>query len=181
MYAEALTSLEAWKATASPALAANGGKLKDRVARLLDTPVRSSGFSLSAITGLALLGLVAASVAMAAPSSRGKDPVATDIRPIQDTHTLPPYPKESIHLKEQGRVLLGLTIGTDGGVSRAVVVKPSGHQRLDVAAAQFVKSHWRWQPATRAGKPVATTTRVSVLFKLGPRVQAPKPAAPAAR
>ena len=58
MYVEALTSLEIWKATASPALAANGGKLKDRVARLLDVPVESSRFSLSAIMGLALLGLV---------------------------------------------------------------------------------------------------------------------------
>src|SRR5476651_823532 len=167
MYVEALTSLETWKTTAGPALAANGGRLKDRVARLLGAPAQSPRFSLSAMTGLALLSLVAASVAMAAPSSRGKD--ATDIRPIAETHTLPPYPKESIHLKEEGRVLLAVTIGTDGAVSHASVFKPSGHQRLDVAAAQYVKSHWRWQPATRAGKPVTTNTRVSVLFKLGPK------------
>ena len=155
-----------------PALAANGGRLKDRVARLLDAPADTTRFSLSAMTGLALLSLVFASVAMAAPSSRGKD--ATDIRPIRETHTLPPYPKESIHLKEEGRVILAVTIGTDGAISHASVFKPSGHQRLDVAAAQYVKNHWRWQPATRAGKPVITNTRVSVLFKL-----APKPAAPA--
>jgi TonB family protein len=172
MYVEALTSLEAWKGAGSLALAANGGKLKDRVARLLDAPAQSRRFSLSAMTGLALLGLLGASIAIAAPSSRGKD--ATDIRPIAETHTLPPYPKESIHLKEQGRVTLAVTIGTDGAVSRASVFKPSGHPRLDVAAAQYVKSHWRWQPATRAGKPVTTNTRVSVLFKL-----APKPVAPA--
>jgi len=103
---------------------------------------------------------------MAAPSSRGKD--ATDIRPIPETHTLPPYPKESIRLKEEGRVLLAVTIGKDGAISQASVFKPSGHQRLDVAAVQYVKSHWRWQPATRAGKPVITNTRVSVLFKLRP-------------
>jgi TonB family protein len=174
MYVEALTSLETWKATAGLALAANGGKLKGRVARLLNAPAESRRFSLSAITGLALLSVVAASVAMAAPASRAKD--ATSIRPIPETHTLPPYPRESIHLKEEGRVLLEVTIGTDGAVSRALVFKPSGHERLDVAAAQFVKSHWRWQPATRAGKPVPTTTRVSVVFKL-----APKPVAPAAK
>jgi TonB family protein len=174
MYVEALTSLETWKGAGRLVLAASGGKLKDRVARLLDAPAGSPSFSLSAVTGLALLGLVAASVAMAAPASRGKD--ATDIRPIQETHTVPPYPKESIHLKEEGRVLLAVTIGTDGAVSHASVFKPSGHQRLDVAAAQYVKSHWRWQPATRAGKPVTTNTRVSVLFKL-----APKPANPAKR
>src|SRR5665213_4102332 len=167
LYVEALTSLEAGKAIAGLALAANGGRLKDRVARLLDAPAASPRFSLSAVTGLALAGLVAASVAMAAPASRGKD--VMEIQPIRETHTLPPYPKESVHLKEEGRVLLAVTIGTDGAVSHASVSKPSGHQRLDVAAVQYVKSHWRWQPATRAGKPVASNTRVSVLFKLGPK------------
>jgi TonB family protein len=170
MYVEALTSLEAWKGAGNLALAANGGKLKDRVARLLDAPVESPRFSLSAVTGLALLALVAGSVAMAAPSSRGKD--ATDMRPILETHMLPPYPRESLHLKEEGRVLLGVTIGTDGAVSQAVVVKPSGHQRLDVAAANFVKGYWRWQPATKGGKPVPTSTRVSVVFKLAPKTPA---------
>ena len=165
MYVEALTSLETWKA--SPALAANGGRLKNRVARLLNAPPQSRRFSLSAVTGLALVGLVAASVVMAAPASHGKD-LRTEIQPIRETHTLPPYPKESIHLKEEGRVLLAVTIGTDGAVSRAAVFRPSGHQRLDVAANEYVKSYWRWQPATRAGKPVTTNTRVSVLFKLAP-------------
>jgi TonB family protein len=169
MYVEALTSLETWKTTGSLALAANGGRLKDRVARLLDAPAGAPRFSLSAMTGLVLLALVSASVAMAVPSARGKDLGATDIRPIRETHTLPPYPKESMHLNEQGAVTLAVTIGTDGAVARASVFKPSGHQRLDVAAAQYVKSHWRWQPATRAGKPVMTNTRVSVLFKLAPK------------
>ena len=40
IYVEALTSLETWKAR-GPALAANGGKLKHRVARLLDAPVEA--------------------------------------------------------------------------------------------------------------------------------------------
>ena len=183
VYVEAMTSLETWKGASRLALAANGGRLKDRVARLLDAPVEAPRFSLSAVTGLALLGLVAASVAVAqtqvpkatgAYPSTNKNPVM--LRPIMETHQIPPYPKESLNLKEEGRVLVEVTIGTDGTVSQAVVVKPSGHQRLDVAAANFVKGYWRWQPATRAGKPVVTNTRVSVLFKL-----APKPVAPVAR
>jgi TonB family protein len=161
LYVEALTSLESRKGYGL-ALAADGGSLKSRVARLLDMPVQPAGFSLSAVTGLAMLGLVAASVAIAAPSPQK----ATAITPIMETHTLPPYPAESIHAHEEGQVLLAVTIGSNGVVSRASVFKPSGHQRLDVAAAQYVKDHWRWQPATKAGKPVATNTRVSVLFKL---------------
>jgi bla regulator protein BlaR1 len=170
LYVEALTSLENQKAYGL-ALAANGGSLKSRVARLLDVPVQSSRFSLSGVTGLALLGLVAASVAIAAPSPQK----VTAIKPIMETHTLPPYPAESLHAHEEGRVLLAVTIGADGGVSKASVFKPSGHPRLDDAAEQYVKGHWRWQPATRAGKPVATNTRVSVLFKLK------EPAKPAKR
>lgn len=181
VYVEALTSLEEWKAMGGLALAANGSGLKARVARLLGAQAQSRSFSLSAMTGLALVGLVAASVAVAqtqmpkghgAYPSSGKNPVL--LQPIMETHQLPPYPKESIGLKEEGRVLVEVTIATNGTVSQAAVVGPSGHERLDVAAANFVKGYWRWQPPTRAGKPVATSTRVSVLFKL-----APKPAAPA--
>ena len=171
VYVEALTSLETWKA--SPALAANGGRLKDRVARLLDAPAPSPRFSLSAMAGLALATLMVASIAVAVPSARAKGPATTPIKPIRETHTLPPYPKESKALKEEGRVLVEVTIGTDGAVSRARVFKPSGHPRLDDAAAQYIKDHWRWQPATRAGKPVAVDTRVSVVFKLAK----PKPPA----
>jgi TonB family protein len=69
--------------------------------------------------------------------------------------------------------LVGVTIATDGTVSEAVVVGPSGYERLDTAAANFVKGYWRWQPAVRAGKPVTANTRVSVLFKLKPRAKKP--------
>jgi TonB family protein len=191
VYVEALASLETWKIAGSAVLAANGGRLKTRVARLLDAPAHSGRISLSAMTGLALFGLLAGSVAVAQtqtqvhPSrqaspylSNNKQPVM--LRPISETHTLPPYPKESIHLKEEGVVLLQVRIGTDGAVSRASVFKSSGHQRLDVAANEYVKSYWRWQPATRAGKPVTTNTRVSVLFKLAPKA-APQSKAPATR
>ncbi len=169
LYVEALTSLESWKVARIPALAANDGSLKARVARLLDVPVERRRVSLSGMAGLALFGLLAASVATAQTASKGypsndKSPVT--LHPIQETHQLPPYPAESVHLNEEGRVLVEVTIGTDGTVSQARVVGPSGHERLDVAAANFVKGYWRWQPAVRGGKPVTANTRVSVLFKL---------------
>ena len=180
LFAEALTSLEAGRATGGLALAANGGSLKDRVARLLDGPAEAPRVSLSAITGLALLGLVAGSVAVAqtqAPQASGAYPSADKkpvmLRPIKETRQLPPYPKESVTLQEEGRVLVEVTIGTDGTVSQAVVVGPSGHPRLDAAAANFVKGYWRWHPATRGGKPVTANTRVAIDFKLAPKSAAP--------
>lgn len=165
LYVEALTAMESGKSHGL-ALAANGGSLKARAARLLDGPAQSRPRSLSAAAGLALLGLLTISAAMAAAPHATS---ATVIKPIMETHTLPPYPAESIHAKEEGRVLLAVTIGADGGVSKASVFKASGHPRLDDAASRYVKDHWRWQPATKAGKPVATNTRVSVLFKLAPK------------
>lgn len=176
LYVEALTSLATRKAAGGAVLAANGGKLKDRVARLLNAPVQARRSSVSAMTGLALLGLVLASVAVAqtqappassAYPSMDKNPVT--LRPIKETRQLPPYPKESVTLNEEGRVLVEVTIGTDGTVSQAVVVGPSGHPRLDAAAANFVKGYWRWHPASRAGKPVTANTRVSIDFKLKPK------------
>jgi beta-lactamase regulating signal transducer with metallopeptidase domain len=66
IYVEALTSLEAWKATPVRALASNGGSLKERVARLLGVPSRARGFSLSTTVGLAFLCfIVAAGIATA--------------------------------------------------------------------------------------------------------------------
>ncbi len=179
LYVEALTTLETGRMTARLALAANGGKLKDRAARLLNAPVEAPRVSLSAVMGLMLLSLVAGSVAVAqtqtqprTQKSQAKVPATTDLRPVTETRSLPPYPKESLKLHEEGTVTLSVTVGTDGAVSQASVFKPSGHQRLDVAADDYVKSHWRWYPATKAGKPVKQTTRVAVHFKMK---QAPKP------
>lgn len=171
LYAEALTMLEGARFPARLALAANGGKLKTRVARLLGAPVQMPRASLSAITGLALLGLVAASIAVAQAQSSypSKDKSPVTLRPVKETRSLPPYPSESIKLHEEGRVLLEVAIGTNGAVTQARVFKPSGHQLLDNAAVQHVKQHWRWHPPMRAGKPVKATTRVAVDFKLQPK------------
>jgi beta-lactamase regulating signal transducer with metallopeptidase domain len=63
-YVEALTSL-AHNSVPAMALAASGEGLKERAARLLGAPSQSRRFSLSALTGLVLLGAVIATVAIA--------------------------------------------------------------------------------------------------------------------
>ena len=176
LYVEALTSLETWK-VGGFALAANGGTLRRRAERLLQGAVETRRFSLSGAAGLAILGLVIASTAMAAgdgsyPSS---DRTPVTLHPIQGTHSLPPYPKDAAHRGEQGTVKLAVTIGTDGVVSRAAVAKTSGHPDLDSAALDYVKSQWRWQPPTRNGKPVTANTPVNVVFNLKKAPPASKP------
>jgi lipopolysaccharide transport protein LptA len=71
IYVEALASLEMGRAMPVLALAANGGRLKDRAARLLGASSDRSRISLSAIAGLAFLSLVVGTVATAQINAPG--------------------------------------------------------------------------------------------------------------
>lgn len=93
-------------------------------------------------------------------------PAPTPARSIAATHTTPPYPPLSRRLGEEGTVRLKLAVATDGKVESAIIEKSSGSQRLDEAARDWVAHHWRYHPATRDGKPVASQTQVNVVFNL---------------
>ncbi len=86
--------------------------------------------------------------------------------PIASTHTIPDYPPLSARLDQEGTVQLKLTIDEHGAVADASVLKSSGFERLDQAAVAWVKAHWRYEPATSDGKPVAATTGAVVTFRL---------------
>jgi protein TonB len=90
----------------------------------------------------------------------------TDVRAVASTHTIPLYPPLSRRLGETGKVSLTLTIGEDGSVVDAKVEHSSGSQRLDEAAEEWVKAHWRYQPAIRDGRLVQAMTTADVIFKL---------------
>jgi protein TonB len=100
------------------------------------------------------------------PAPKPKPLPPMPARPITATHTIPPYPPMARRLGREGRVLLGIVVGADGRVVTAGVVQSSGHSRLDEAARRWVVSHWRYRPATQNGRPVASRTRVEIVFKL---------------
>ncbi len=106
--------------------------------------------------------VVAAPVVAAPPPP----PPPTELKAIEKTHSLPPYPALSQRMGEQGTTLLKVAIDTTGKVTDCTVVTSSGSTRLDAAAVEYVKANWRWQPPTQAGKPVAATTEVSVKWDL---------------
>jgi protein TonB len=106
--------------------------------------------------------VVAAPVVAAPPPP----PPPTELKSIEKTHTLPPYPALSQRMGEQGTTLLKVAIDNTGKVTDCTVVTSSGSTRLDAAAVEYVKANWRWQPPTQAGKPVAATTEVSVKWDL---------------
>jgi periplasmic protein TonB len=102
----------------------------------------------------------------APPKSTAVQAAPTELKPIQRTHSLPPYPTISQRLGEQGTSQLQVAINTEGAVSDCKVAKSSGSQRLDAAACEYVKGHWKWQPPTQEGKPVAASTMVDVVWNL---------------
>ena len=105
--------------------------------------------------------------AAAAAARRPRPAPASDpLRPITRTHTLPPYPPISVRLNEQGTTLMLVHITTEGNVDTCKVADLVVSDRLDKAACDFVKSHWRWQPPTNKGTPTDVSTRVSVKWDL---------------
>lgn len=77
----------------------------------------------------------------------------------------PRYPVESRKLREQGTVVLALTLGLDGRVANVAIAQSSGFSRLDNAARDAVK-RWRWEPTIRGGQPVLVKGVVEIPFVL---------------
>jgi TonB family protein len=101
--------------------------------------------------------------AAAAQSSRAEcDGRSVRLHAVPGSHVMPPYPAISQRMGEQGESVLSLTIGPDGGVIQADVLRSSGSKRLDDAAQDFIRRSWRWQ-ATACR---AAVTQVTVTWRL---------------
>jgi periplasmic protein TonB len=90
----------------------------------------------------------------------------TPARALVASHTTPDYPPVSRRLGEQGSLLLRLSITAQGTIGDAMVEKSSGFPRLDDAAVQWVKGHWRYQPALQGTKAVPSVMSAVVTFEL---------------
>ena len=77
----------------------------------------------------------------------------------------PRYPGLSRRRSEEGRVVLAVEIRADGSRGDIRIVQSSGHSRLDQAGVQALKRA-KFIPATRGGKPVASTKQVAFTFRL---------------
>ena len=93
-------------------------------------------------------------------------PPPTRLEPIAGTHTPPPYPAESKRLGETGSTRMRLAISAQGAASECTIARSSGSERLDTAACDHVRGHWRWKPATQGGQPVAAGTEVTIVWNL---------------
>ena len=78
----------------------------------------------------------------------------------------PPYPSRARDLGEQGTVIVSILVAVDGSVADAHVSQSSGYALLDGSALSTVKSKWRFKPARKGGKSVASWVRVPINFTL---------------
>lgn len=77
----------------------------------------------------------------------------------------PKYPLESRRRREQGIVVLAVTLDLDGAVAGVSVSRSSGFERLDRAALDAVR-RWRWSPTLQGGERVAVRGVVEIPFEL---------------
>lgn len=77
----------------------------------------------------------------------------------------PVYPAMSRRYEEQGTVVLRVLVKADGTAGQIDIKSSSGYPLLDESAQAAVQG-WRFQPATRDGKPVADWFLIPIPFTL---------------
>lgn len=114
------------------------------------------------VCGLSMGGT--ATVAEAQPAASKAD--FKPAKPVPKVNKIPPYPPNSMLQGEEGSVQLKLTIAANGRVSDARIERSSGSRTLDRTTVGWIKSRWRFFPATLNGQPVTSTITLSVRFVL---------------
>lgn len=99
------------------------------------------------------------------PICRGKDSDAPGcVTPPHATYAPNPrYPKKESNAHNQGSVIVDLVVDPDGSPRDINVSRPLSHD-FDEAAINAVKT-WKFSPAIKDGKPIATQIKVEVSFR----------------
>jgi protein TonB len=77
----------------------------------------------------------------------------------------PRYPESARRRQEQGRVMVGVSVATDGTPIEARIERSSGHPALDEAAVEAVRQ-WRFVPGRQDDRPVVASAEVPIVFHL---------------
>ena len=89
-------------------------------------------------------------------------PISRDARPLA-TNAEPKYPASMLRAGVGGTVVVLAEVDANGNPVEVRVVERSGERELDRAALTAVRQ-WRFEPAMRNGKAVATSVKVPVDF-----------------
>ena len=109
----------------------------------------------------------AASPPLAAKPQPAPAVIDMDAEPIVG-NPMPRYPADVLDAGIEGDVIARLQIDSSGRVTDAVIVSHQGQQdvRLDQAAIEALLQ-WRFHPAMRDGKAIASVVQVPVEFRTG--------------
>ncbi len=107
----------------------------------------------------------ALALALAAPVVSDYDQPPRPIKIVK-----PQYPRDAFAKRIQGVVEVEILIDASGNVARARVVKSV--PGLDEAALDTVE-RWRFSPATKNGRSVATVARAPVIFEIDSKTTTP--------
>lgn len=77
----------------------------------------------------------------------------------------PSYPRNAIRRQQEGRVLVGLSLGKDGHVTKVELLKTSGYYLLDQSVIKFVKRE-QFNSAIQNGSPIASQQEFGFVFAL---------------
>ncbi len=99
---------------------------------------------------------------IAAPAPKGPTRGATLLKRAV---IAPAYPRTALERGYEGRVLLRVRVGADGGAKEVAVKESSGHAILDDAAVRVARK-WTFEPALRDGSPVEAWYEQAVRFAL---------------
>ena len=91
--------------------------------------------------------------------------VAADRDPSPLARIQPEYPAAALRAREEGTVLVRAEVDALGNPTNVGIAKRSGSRDLDRAAMAAVRK-WKFEPAMKDGKAVASTVQVPVDFTL---------------
>ena len=77
----------------------------------------------------------------------------------------PPYPQQKLRMEEEAALRLRLTIDERGRVTAVEAVGRADAVFLD-SARRHIIARWRYDPATEDGRPVPSSTVVTLTFRL---------------
>jgi len=162
--------------------------LKERITMLKQTPYPRYRIIAGLVTGLALtLGVSALAWSVqparhsegeksAEPVPRLITPGTADSGPTYNALKPPRYPKEAIEAAQSGRLVLEVDIDAEGRPTDVSVASSTNPGVFDATAIAAVKG-WKFNPAVKDGKPVASRVQVPVCFSLTDESDCPAPAA----
>lgn len=85
----------------------------------------------------------------------------------QPKHTpFPPYPRDAKNAREEGTVILRISLNPQGKPTQVAIAQSSGFQSLDTAAQTWVKQNWSFHPAMAKDTAIACTLVQRLRFVL---------------